>query len=241
MLITVYANLSVYRVSDDCVPQHPVGGGAAASSSPAGAIQFAPWRGAACARTSRSAEDGTSLAGIVARQRPLLTAPPAWCSCTDARHNRRLPPAAKHHPAHHIHLPQLHRTERSPPLGVRLATLPSLRVDQTMTNQTSVDRRSARQIRLTITAALVQDPSRTATRMSAAKLRYPGLDHRRHLVRTRLKLGGLVDQPFGRVVLNPRVNGLTHLPQFQSRWPESRRRETPETSKADPDGSALAS
>ena len=68
----------------------------------------------------------------------------------------------------------------------------------------------------TLTGELIQDPLRTPPRMSPPQLHNPGLHDRRHLMRARLRLRGLVHQSrhaVSRIPLQPRTNRLTSHPK----------------------------
>ena len=59
----------------------------------------------------------------------------------DPGHDLRFATIDEPHPAHDVHLPQLHRPRPFPPLVVRLLASPRLRGDQPVTDQTPIDRR----------------------------------------------------------------------------------------------------
>jgi hypothetical protein len=113
----------------------------------------------------------------------------------DAGHELHLPTVGQERPAHHVHLPQLHRPAAFPaPVVLPLpSALPAL--DPVMAQQRSIDRRAARQRLDAVPLELPHDPRRPPRRMLPAHRHDRRLHQRRHLMRTRLRLRRPVRQP----------------------------------------------
>ncbi len=134
----------------------------------------------------------------------------------DPRHDRRLPPVHQPHPTNDVHLPQLHRPRSFPPPIISLLTTSSLWLDQPVTNQTPIHRRTARQRHHPLSLQPEQQRARTPPRMQPAQLHDPRLHHRRHLMRTRQRLGRPIRQtrqPTRRVTTQPTMHRLTRHPE----------------------------
>ncbi len=107
----------------------------------------------------------------------------------------RLPVADRQaHPAHDVHLPQLHRPGPLPPAIVLPATPPRLRLTRPWRiRQRSTDVRPGNPIE-PLPLQPIQDRARPPPRMLTAHLHNPRLDLRGHLMRTRQRPRALIRQ-----------------------------------------------
>jgi hypothetical protein len=73
------------------------------------------------------------------------------------------------HPAHDVHLPQLHGTVTLPPTELVASLLAPAQLDQVVTLETAIDARHRRRLD-TVALKLVFDPTRSPPRMLAPQL-----------------------------------------------------------------------
>ena len=106
-------------------------------------------------------------------------------------------------PANDVHLPQRHRPVPFPPHMFTPLPFPACRNDQTMTDQTLMDRRPARHRIHPFQPELVTDRDRPPPLVRSPQLHNPGLDHRVHLMRTRQRPTGLIHQPRQPIIAIP--------------------------------------
>ena len=96
-----------------------------------------------------------------------------------------------------------------------IASASRLRGDQTVTNQTPIDRRPTRQRHHAFPVELMTNRTRTPPRLLTAHLHDPRLDLRRHLMRTRQRLRRAIHQtrqPIARVPTQPNMHRLPRHP-----------------------------
>ena len=113
----------------------------------------------------------------------------------DPRHDRRLLAVCEHHPAHHVHLPQLHRPAALPAPVVGSLPASGLGLDQPMAHQAAIHRRPTRQRLHTPSLEPEQQRARTPTRILPPQPHHQSLHLRRHLVRTRIRPRRRIRQP----------------------------------------------
>ncbi len=133
----------------------------------------------------------------------------------DPGHDLHLDAIGQVHPAHHVHLPQLHRPAPLPPAVILPPPPAFLRLDQAMADQRPVHRRPAWQRRRPFPLQLPPDPRRTPARMFPAQPDDPRLGHHSHLMRARLRPRGPVRQaaqPALGIPAQPFMNGLPRYP-----------------------------
>jgi len=133
----------------------------------------------------------------------------------DPGHDLDLRTVREEDPAHHVHLPQVHRPRPFPAPVVLPPAPPLADLDQAMAHQRPVDRRPARQRHHRGPFQLPQDPRRTPPRMLPPHRHDPRLDLRGHLMRARRRPRRPVRQPAQALLgipAQPPVHRLPHHP-----------------------------
>ena len=105
------------------------------------------------------------------------------------------PPPASAHPAHDVHLPELHRPRALPAAVVGGAAAAALRVDQAVAHQGPVDRRAAGRRGGVLAGQVVADRARAPAGVVRAHLDDAGLEAGSHLVRAAARPAGVVGEP----------------------------------------------
>ena len=113
----------------------------------------------------------------------------------DAGHDLDLGAAGQVHPAHHVHLPQLHRPAPLPAPVILPPPLALLRIHQAMPDQRPVHRRPPRQRHHPRPLQLPADPRRPPPRMIPPHAHDPRLHRGGHLMRARRRPRRPVRQP----------------------------------------------
>jgi hypothetical protein len=88
---------------------------------------------------------------------------------------------------------------------------PLLRINQAVTDETAIDGGAPGKGIDPFAGQVVTDGPRTPERMGAPEIQDPGFDRRRHLMRTGVRPGRVVDetaQALAGIVLEPAVHGL---------------------------------
>ncbi len=115
------------------------------------------------------------------------------------------------HPAHDVHLPQLHRPAAFPPFEPAVPTASGSRIDQTRTLERPIDPRT-RRCRIHPGAdRLVHEPARTPVGVAPPGLEHPDLGRRIHLMRAPRRSVGPVREPaepLGLIPAEPPVHRL---------------------------------
>jgi hypothetical protein len=121
-------------------------------------------------------------------------------------------PVGQAHPAHDVHLPQLHRPGPLPPLPPPVPPPPRARVDQPRPQQRSVDPRPRRHRRQPRPLGLVHQPPWAPPRMGPPPLQHRRLHRRRHLPRATHRPPGPILQTLQAGVLIPAQPRMDRLP-----------------------------
>ena len=125
----------------------------------------------------------------------------------DAGDHLHLRPIGQVDPAHHVHLPQLHRPTPLPPPIVAAAPLTLGRIQQPVPDQRPIHTRPARHRHDALPGQPIADPVRSPVPVLPPQPDHPHLHRRGHLMRTRPRPGRPVDQ-----VRQPTITGIPGPP-----------------------------